>query len=761
MPALAKSRKLHVLFLMGLLLILGSAAPTFAQDVIVEPMPIICCGVATNPDWLSIDYHRVNVTIDEQIANTLVEMQFTNHGEMLAEGTFMFPLPQGATVERLTMYVDGMAIDAKILPAAEARAIYDEIVRQYRDPALLEYVGQDLLQANVFPIAPGDSRKIDISYDQLLEIDNGLLHYVYPMHADGNASRYINQMNIRVDVHDDNAISNVYSPSHRIAISRPDDNSFTVGFEQSGFVPGEDFSLYYGLRQETIDINLLTYRESANEDGFFMLMMQPPLNADDSVIQPKDVVIVLDQSGSMGGTKWEQAREAAKYVLRNLNSQDRFNVISFSTGWRVYARELLPASESESAISWVNTLYAEGGTDINGALETALSFTQERPMTILFMTDGLATEGITETSAILANLEQEASPNARIFTFGVGDDVDTFLLDALVRDFRGTGSYVRPTERIDEEVASLYNKISAPVMNDIALQIDGITTELLYPQQLPDLFAGEQVTIIGRYRGDTNGATITLTGTVNGQQQTVQLANAAFPGRAGGDSFLGRLWATRRIGDLLNSIRLNGESDELVDSVVNLSIRYGIITPYTSFLIEEDDILSEQGRRQAMDSFEEEAGELARNSTGASAVDAADAALDLQSANAPASVVMSPTPAPTMSAAGTVGMGGAMTETAQEPGVLGYDADDGEGFFRPANPVQTIAGKTFLWQDGIWTDTTFNPDTMETVDITFLSDEYFDLLIQFPDAGQYLALGDQVIVVLDGTAYQIVPEATE
>ncbi|MCA9885730.1 MAG: hypothetical protein KC708_22280, partial [Anaerolineae bacterium] len=208
-------------------------------------------------------------------------------------------------------------------------------------------------------------------------------------------------------------------------------------------------------------------------------------------------------------------------------------------------------------------------------------------------------------------------------------------------------------------------------------------------------------------------------------------------------------------------IRLNGESDELVDSVVNLSIRYGIITPYTSFLIEEDDILSEQGRRQAMDSFEEEAGELARNSTGASAVDAADAALDLQSANAPASVVMSPTPAPTMSAAGTVGMGGAMTETAQEPGVLGYDADDGEGFFRPANPVQTIAGKTFLWQDGIWTDTTFNPDTMETVDITFLSDEYFDLLIQFPDAGQYLALGDQVIVVLDGTAYQIVPEATE
>jgi len=676
----------------------------------------------------------------------------------------MFPLPQGATVERLTMYVDGVAIDAKILPADEARQIYDEIVRQYRDPALLEYVGQDLLQANVFPIPPGDSRKIDISYDQLLEIDNGLLHYVYPMHADGNNSRYINQMNIRVTAHDDNAISNVYSPSHRIAISRPDDNSFTVGFEQSGFIPGEDFSLYYGLRQDSIDLNLLSYRESATDDGFFMLMMQPPLTADESSIQPKDVVIVLDQSGSMGGTKWEQAREATNYVLRNLNSQDRFNVISFSTGWRVYSRELLPASDRDAAISWVNTLYAEGGTDINGALETALGFTQERPMTILFMTDGLATEGITETSAILANLEAKASSNARIFTFGVGDDVDTFLLDALVRDFRGTGSYVRPTERIDEEVASLYTKISAPVMTDIALSIDGVTTELVYPQQLPDLFAGEQVTLIGRYRGDASNANITLTGMVNGQQQTIQLADPEFRSNAGGDSFLGRLWATRRIGDLLNSIRLNGESDELVDSVVNLSIRYGIITPYTSFLIEEDDILSEQGRRQALDSFEEEAGELARNSTGASAVDAADTTLDLQSANAPAPVSIQATPAPTMNAMstndGAVGMGGGASEP-EEPGMLGYDADDGEGTFRPANPVQTVAGKTFLWQDGVWTDTTFNPDSMETVDVTFLSDAYFDLLAQFPDAGQYLALGEQVIVVLDGTAYQIVPEATE
>lgn len=737
MSVFKKFRKVPFFLLLSLLLVGNVSAA--AQGFIVP-----CCGVETDPNWLTIDYHRVDVSIEEQIAHTLVEMQFTNDGEMLAEGTFIFPLPQGASVDRLTMYVDGTAIDAKILPADEARAIYDEIVRQYRDPALLEYVGQDVIQASVFPIPPGESRKIEISYDQLLELDNGLLHYVYPLNTSGTAARFIEQMSIRVSVEDDNAISNIYSPSHNIALNRPDDNHFSVGFEQNNFTPDADFSLYYGLRQDAIDMNLLSYRESATEDGFFMLMVQPPVTVDESAIVPKDVVIVLDQSGSMEGTKWQQAREATNTVLRSLNPQDRFNVVAFSTGWRVYGNDLLPADEAEGATDWVNGLWAEGGTDINGALETALGFADERPMTVLFMTDGLATEGITETNAILENLATLAAPNVRIFTFGVGDDVDTFLLDALVRDFRGAGSYVRPTERIDEEVASLYNKISAPVMTDISLQIDGVVAELMYPQQLPDLFAGEQVTIIGRYRGEAANATITMTGKVNGQQQTITLSDPNFRQTAGGESFLARLWATRRIGDLLNTIRLNGESDELVDSVVNLSIRYGIITPYTSFLIEEDDILSEQGRTQAMETFGEEAEEMARNFTGASAVDAADAAMDMQSAN----VVPA---APTMSRSGN-GAGG----VASEPSVDEIDADVTLGYIQ--NPLQQVAGKTFILQGDVWTDTTFSPDTMETTDIIFLSDAYFDLLEQFPEAGQYLALGEQIIVVLDGTAYRITGE---
>lgn len=734
-------------FCISLLLALG-VLPAAAQVIVPPPPP------PDGPwlrDILNIDFERINVRIDNQIASTEIDMQFTNKGGGLAEGTFIFPLPRGAAVERLTMFVDGLEIDAKILRAEEARAIYDEIVRQYRDPALLEFIGQDVIQASVFPIPAGESRRVQIVYGELLNVDNGLVKYVFPLKGAGSFGRAIDQMSIRVDVTSNTPISNVYSPSHGIALSRPDDKSFVAGFERSFFLPDNDFVLFYGLQRESIDANLLSYRESANEDGFFLLMLQPPLRAAADRIQAKDVVIVLDQSGSMQGEKWTQAQAAVRYVLRNLNENDRFNVVAFSTGWRIYANEMLPAREANAAVGWVDGLFAEGGTDIHGSLKTALGFTQERPMTILFLTDGIATEGIVNTDEILTSLKQDAPANARIFTFGVGNDVDTFLLDRIVTDFRGAGTYVRPGQRIDEEVASLYNKISAPVMNDVTLEIDGVLTEQVYSQTLPDLFAGEQLVLVGRYRQGSENATIRLTGTVDGREQTIVYANQSFTDRAGGEGFIARLWATRRIGDLLNRIRLSGENKELVDSVVSLSIRYGIITPYTSFLIEEDDILSERGRAEAAENFADTAADLSGTSTGASAVDAAEAARSLSQAGAPAPAApMSTMTAPGTMAPGQGGMGGG-GDNEQEGNI---------GFAEPVvSPVQTVGDKTFLLQGAVWTDTTFNPDAMETTKVEFLSDAYFDLLAEYPEAGAYLALGERVIVVLDGTAYEVVPQA--
>jgi len=733
------TRTLRNMIILSIVLILGSL-PAMAQGVIVP-------GVDTNADTLAFDYLRVNTTINNQIARTEIDMQFTNNGDRLAEGTYIFPLPPEAAVDELIMYIDGQPIESKILPADEARGIYDEIVRQMRDPALLEYVGTNAIQANVFPIPPGESRRLEIAYTEVLTADNGLVHYVFPMHSAGNDNRTIDQMSISVQVDGDNAISNVYSPSHRVALNRNNENSFRVGFEQNNVVPSQDFSLFYGLANQDININLLTYRESADQDGFFMLLVQPPERVDDAQIQPKDVIIVLDQSGSMEGDKWEQAQDAAQFVLENLNAQDRFNVVPFSTGWRMYSNGLTPAGDAQGAVDWIETLAPEGGTDINGGLETALNMVEDRPTTILFLTDGLATEGITETSAILDNLGSIAPDNARIFTFGVGDDVDTFLLDALVRDFNGTGSYVRPTERIDEEVASLYNKIASPVLTDITLEIDGVVAELMYPQKLSDLFAGEQLTIVGRYRGASEGQDIRLNGLFNGTPETYIYADQVFPENAGGESFIPRLWATRRIGDLLNTIRLNGESDELVDAVVDLSIRYGIITPYTSFLIEEDDILSQQGRDRANDSFAGEAQNLATTNTGASAVDAADTSLALADAEAPAEPAA-----------------GYAIESEEELGEMDMDESDdgvaggGNAPGRSSNPIQSVGEKTFILQGEVWTDTTFEPDTMETEAVEFLSDAYFELIDTIPAIGDYFAIGERVIVVIDGTAYEVVTE---
>lgn len=739
-----------------LLLAVMVVLPVSAQ--IVEPCPpcpmdALCppCrpigGVFTNPDWLKIDFHRVNVTIENQIATTEVTMQFTNEGNGLAEGTFIFPLPIGASVEELIMYINGDPIEGRILEADEAREYYDEIVRQYRDPALLEYIGTNAIQANVFPIPPGEFRRIDITYSQILEVDNGLIHYVYPLDVTQLTSRRaIEDASISVNVISSDPVSAIYSPSHDIAIAREDDDlGFRVGWEQPNFIADQDFSLYYGIASETINVNLLTFRESANDDGFFLLIVQPPLELPDQQAIPRDLILVVDQSGSMDGPKWDQAQEAAAYVLDQLNPEDRFNVVLFSTGWRVFGNGLEPASAADEASDWIMNQFPNGGTDINGALLTALDLADaERPTTILFITDGIPTEGETRVPNIIDNLRAEIASNVNIFSFGVGNDVDTLLLDSIVRDFNGASTYVRPSERIDEEVASLYNKISSPVLTDVELSIDGITVDSVYPElPLPDLFAGTQLTVVGRYRSSANDLEVQLSGMVGDERQTFTYSNIDFRERAGGESFIARLWATRRIGDLLNNIRLNGENRELVDSIVNLSIRYGIITPYTSFLIDENDILTQSGRDEAISRVAQEAEALSMQSVGAAAVDAADMMGALQGAGAPMN--FAPSPAPTMMAMPTGGLGPAATGT---PGTIPAAPVEQQ------NPIQTVGDKTFLLQNGVWTDTTYDGES-ETQKVEFLSDEYFALLDTMPELRPYFAIGERVIVLYEGVIYEV------
>ncbi len=709
------------LLLIGIMLLAG-AAPTLAQGV-PEPQP--------RPwrDWgVIIRSHHVDVSIVDQVATTRVEQVFFNEGNAPAEGTYIFPLPVGAAVSDLVMWVDGKPIEARILDAGEARAIYDEIVRRMRDPALLEYVGAGAIQASVFPIQPRSEVKIEFEYAQLLPAENGLIHYQYPLRTDQFTRQPVERLSLSLSVTSRDPIGAVYSPTHDLAILRDGDFAFRAGFETSGARPATDFSLYYGLATSEISANLLAYRESADEDGTFALMITPPAEASAERVIPKDVIVVLDQSGSMEGAKWDQARGAVKFVLEHLNAQDRFNVIAFSTGTRIYARGLQPVSEAPGAKAWIGGLEALGSTDIDLALREAMGMAdRERPTVVLFLTDGLPTEGVTDTPSILANVKAAAPGNVRVFTFGVGYDVDTLLLDQLYQEFRGAGTYVRPEERIDDEVSALYAKISAPVLTDLELDFGSVMVDDLFPSApLPDLFAGTQLIVVGRFR-DGGDTTITLRGTLEGQQQVYRY-DVRFPPNAGGAVFVPRLWATRKIGALLSAIRLHGEDPELVDSIVRLSIRYGIITPYTSFLITEDDIFTQRGVEEAQMMFEADAEMLAAPS-GQAAVDAAESAAGLSSANAPVA---------------------APTRSSKDAGGVELPAEAGEQAIRYAGD------RTFVWRDGMWIDTLYEADAMTPVEVTFLSDEYFDLLALDPAIGEFLALGEQVLFVWAGTAYQIV-----
>ncbi|MFZ0544865.1 MAG: VWA domain-containing protein, partial [Candidatus Promineifilaceae bacterium] len=588
-------------------------------------------------------------------------------------------------------------------------------------PALLEYVGTSAIQANVFPIPPHDERRIEIEYSQVLPVDNGLIHYVFPQSNELYTNTPLDTQSIRVEVHSNDEIRAIYSPSHAVAINRDGDFSAIVGYEDSSVIANQDFELYYTVSPDDIGLNLLSYKESG-EDGFFLLLLAPTVETDPDQIVSKDVILVLDTSGSMHGEKLDQAKEAVSFVVENLNPEDRFNIVTFSTGIRSYAQDLIPAGEPGNYDSFINSIDAIGGTNISTALlEAANTADTERPTTIIFLTDGLATEGIIETPLLIDTVKDQTPDNVRIFAFGVGDDVDTLLLDSLAQNHGGTTTYVRPGQQIDEAVSGFYAKVSTPVLANINLDFDNIVVDQMYPQELPDLFAGTQLVLTGRYR-DGGPATITLSGEVNGQEQTFIYEDNSFRSN-GGDDFIPRLWATRAIGHLLTEIRLHGEDNELVQSVVNLSIRYGIITPYTSYLIEENDIFTQSGRDEIFEEAEQSFAAPAEVS-GEAAVDTAAGQASLADAEAPAPAV-------------------------------GIASSDGT-VVNANEVVQLVGSKTFVLRDGVWIDTAYNADEHTPQQIGFASDAYFDLLSAVPEIGQYFSLGTQVLFVYGDQVYQVI-----
>ena len=695
--------------------------------IIVLPPPR---GKALIP--LSIKYHHVEVDIDNQVATTKVDQVFINDNNRDLEGIYIFPIPEGASVSDFAMYVDGKRVSAEVLEKKKAREIYEDIVRRMKDPALLEYMGRGAFRARVYPVPARGEKRIQLEYSEVLRYDSGLCKYIYPLNTEKFSAKPIQSVSVSVKVKSEKAIKSIYSPSHEVDIHKESDHVAKLGYEASNVKPDRDLVMYYTVSDKDFGLNLLAHREE-DEDGFFMLLIAPKYEIESEEVIEKDIIFVLDKSGSMQGEKLEQAKGALKFCVNSLNDGDKFGVISFSTDVAEFDNSLLPATSGnvKKAVKFIDDFKARGGTNIDDALQTALKKETDpmRPRIIAFLTDGLPTVGERDVEAILKNVNKVQAGSVRIFTFGVGYDVNTHFLDKLAQNNGGAPQYVEPSEDIEVAVSLFYNKISEPVLSNLKLDTGSVKVKEVYPRSLPDLFRGSQLLVMGRYEG--KGKTdIKLKGEIKGKKHTL-VNKANFPKKNSANDFIPRLWAQRKMGYLLDEIRSHGEDDELKDEIIRLSKKYGIITPYTSFLVLPDEEV--EGMPVAV-----------RGSARRDAFDSASAGLKEESGKS--SVLASKLLSRMKKAQ-------AAPEATVRTFTLPGGAADKSHSVASAE-VKYVGKKTFFFKNEFWVDSEYEPE-METIKITYGSDEYFNLLSQESELGKYLALGKKVIVCHKDKCYKI------
>lgn len=733
------------------------AVPAHAQGVIV---PIVCdvrpCiprpvpRPVPIPNALPVKSINIETRINGQIATTHLEQVFRNDTPYTLEGTYFFPIPETASIVEFAIWENGKKLVGEVRSREEARRIYDEIVRRQRDPGLLEYAGKDLFQASIFPIPPNSDKKLEMTYSQVLKAESGTVAYRYPLGTGKNLWNRPVPMNEnvrrnmpvqkfgtvsgKIEIVGREALRNIYSPSHTVEVKRKGETAATVSFETTS--NDNDFQLFYGLSNNDFGMSLLTYREPG-KDGYFLLQISPKDNVTESELVNKDIVFVLDTSGSMADEgKMEKARKALQFGVQTLRDGDRFNIINFAGEEHLFEDKLTAANADgrRRGEEFVKKLQPTGGTNINDALRAALKQfdSTDRPKMLVFMTDGLPTVGETNVDKIIKNAQAIKVENLRMFTFGVGYDVNTTLLDKLAAENSGTADYVEPKEDLEIKVSNFFTKVNSPVLTDLELDFGGVQTDLMYPRKMTDIFKGSQLTIIGRYRnsGDLNNITLHLKGKTGRETRTFNYSNLDFPLRARENDFLPRLWATRRVGWLIEQIRSNGENKEIRDEIVELGTRYGIVTPYTSYLATENSFV--------IDGNEVRGGGVISGRR--------DKRSDRNlSRQAP------------MATTGQVAVEASKdSKKMQEQVNVTADMDDEIIRVDGQLALKKAGVKTFYLENGVYVDSEFKEEAkLSEVKIKFASNEYFDLIVKEKELAQFFAVGEQVVVVWKGKVYRI------
>lgn len=710
---------------------------------------------------LGVNFHRVSVEINDLTATTSIDQEFHNPNNARLEGTYIFPLPSGAHIDKFAMDIDGSMTEAELLPADKARSLYEDIVRQMKDPALLEYTGRDAFKVRIYPIEPRSNKRIRITYTQLLKDENGLVEYLYPLNTEKFSSTLVKDVSVKVSIHTKTPLKTLYCPSHDTEIKRHDEASAVIGFEARDTRPDTDFKVVFSRTPNPLGVDLLCSRPEGARDGHFLLLASPGLTAP-AKVQPKDICFVLDTSGSMAGGKLDQAKKALRFCLANLNPEDRFEVIRFSTEAEGRFGTLAKADPDNLARAneLVDSLKPIGGTAIGDALRQALALRKldaARPYLVVFLTDGLPTVGETREDPLVDQVVKHNAAGTRIFAFGIGDDVNTHLLDRIAAETRAASQYVSAKEDLEVKLSNFYGRIKDPVFCDLKLSFTNpdIRVTQLQPGTLPDLFNGDMLVVFGRYTG-TGASAVRISGTFNGEPREFT-ADVNFAAAAPGNEYIPQLWATRRVGWLLDEIRLRGESAELVEETTRLARQYGIVTPYTAYLILEDERkrnvpVALRNMRELesdatvrgqvkfrMDSLDREA-KMESDRSGSSATANAKSLGGLKDQRS-----AKPAPAAVQQELAKAGQTRQSTD--------GYRLDQTRSY---ATQTRNLNGRAFYQNGPVWTDSTAQSRAnLKQVNIAFNSDAYFALLKEHPAASQWMSLGNNLDLVLGDTIYQI------
>jgi len=598
---------------------------------------------------------HADVRILHQVATTTMDVSLSNSSNQQQEAEMLVPVPDGAAVRSFTFAGSASEPTAKLLPKAEARSIYQSIVSKLRDPALLEFAGYNLVRSSVFPVPARGTQRVRLVYEHLLTAEGNRIDYVLPRSESFEARE--TPWTITTAVQAKSPISAIYSPSHQITVAHtaPGHAVVRVGGEPK-LEPGP-FRISYLLEGNGLTASLLAYPDARIGGGYFLLLAGAPASAraENRPAIKREVTLVFDRSGSMKGEKFEQARAAALQVVEGLDEGEAFNVIDYSDSIASFApRPVVKTPDSmREARSYIKRLAADGGTNIHAALIEAL----RQPPTagtlplIIFLTDGLPTVGETRETAIRRAVIATNPHERRIFTFGVGYDVNAPLLTSIANATRATGTFVFPTESVEAKVSQVFRRLSGPVLAapqlatlDANRQATTRAVRELLPAELSDLFEGDQIVLLGQYRGD-EPLRFRISGNYFGTPRIFDFKfdlNSATTRNA----FVPRLWASRKIARLVEEIseagadvaqmaragshasamRMSrmpvsvsdvsaGATDpklkELVDEIVRLSTEYGVLTEYTAFLATDGtdfsrrEALNEQAQRSLVENAQQ------------------------------------------------------------------------------------------------------------------------------------------------------------